>query len=296
MNHSTNGRNTSSRGFVLSFAIFVVALLVLVHAQLQANQLYALRFSGASAWQETHPFRLADDAGMDLNTLLDQRVQLDQNADTVFLTLQGALPSPLSMSQNLQRYQSSLQSLGTLSHESVFLDLNSTLNDGNVVGQTNTGLRWKKNLATNKLLIFPTNIFSRPRRIDVNLYVDHAYATASASGLSGSGDMFVSLFYSDSNTAHDSNVSGWMNYTQTKVYSGTYSNGASAFSLRLGLVDGNNASISIDNNNTANLSVTYSIRVLLDANTTPTRVGYAFPLTIVGSDANVVEEWQYVDE
>ena len=286
---------TQHRGFVLSFAILVIALFILVYAQLQSEQLRGLRLNAAQTWNQTLPSRFALDARLDLNTLLDQRLRMEQNATNVNVWLSGSLPSPLSLQTNLLRYQTQLVSLGRDFNLYAFLDLNGIMADGNMVGRTDTNLTWKQNLNTSALVFYPGNTISNPNRVDINIYADKNYSSVNAWSLDGSGDAYVKLKYTDQNTNHTITSEGWFTFAGTKTYSWVFENGASQLTLTVGRVNGNNGSLFLDNNHAASLNVSYAVQWNMDANTSSTRAGYDWPLTARGKDANVVQttEWVY---
>jgi hypothetical protein len=284
-----------SRGFVLSFAILIAALFLIVYAQLQADHLRGLREIENETWANGLPPRLARDAMQDLNFLLDQRLHLDQNASTVDLFISGRMPSPLDMNANLFRYQTSLREWGKDANTFIFLDLNSTKTDGNVTGRTNTGYVWKQKLSTDRLFFYPSNVFSRPRTMDINIHVESAFHDTNSSWVLGeSGDFLVTLRYSDQNSSHTTISTGWATWGGINTYQWVYEGGASKFTLSIGQVNDYNGAVLLDNNHSGSLSIRYALHVRLDANTTATRAGYDLPLTIQGKDANVNEETQWV--
>ncbi len=293
-----------SRGFVLSFAILTVALFILVYAQIQSEQLFSLRYHDSQTWENTLPLRAAQDASMDLNALYNQRISVDQNSTNVYLTVGGIIPVPLSFSSNIMRYQNSLASLGRDLNLSIFADFNAVISDGNLLGQTNTGFSWKQGMDRNMFYGYSQNAFARPTRIDINLSVDSNYNASNSWSLNPTtGDVYIILNYSDTNSQHDSSSSGWADYIDLNVFTWQYEVplsgggfGNRAITLSIGQIDQNQGAFLLDNNGGHALTLTYSIRFSLDANTSLTRAGYSVPLRVVGPDANVVQGVQYLYE
>lgn len=285
------------RGFVLSFAVLTLGLFILILAQLQAEQQFSLRIQNHELWQTTLPFRFGQDAKMDLNTILDERLTVDQNSVDVNLFIQGQLPSSLDVLNNLLRYQTGLAGLARDLNLLASMDLNNLISDGNVVGRTSSNFQWKKKLSSDEIIFHPSTNFNIPNRIDVNIYSGLPYTSMNPWSLDSNGDVFVVLNYSDQNTSHDFNSTGWFTAAGAiKTYSLTYGSGSSQLNISVGKINRLNGSFWIDNTNPSALTVQYAVKLHLDANTGYTRVGYDIPLTIMGTDANVVETTQWIIE
>lgn len=283
-------KNDVPRGFVLSFTVLTLALFILIYAQIQSEHLFKLRLQESNLEQRTLPLRFALDARADLNMLLDERVRVDQNSTNADTWISGTLPSPIAFSTVLARYQTGLSSLGRDANLSVLLDLNAVFSDENVTGRLSNGLIWKRNFSGNKAIIAPLTTAFLPENYDINLTASLPSTSTSPWSLNESGNIYVTLRYTDQNTGHTTASAGWLTANSTaKEYTWTYGGGSALLSLRVGLLDRNAGSLFLDNNNTSALDVKYTIHVTQDANgSTPTLAGYDLPLSVIGPDGNFI--------
>ncbi|MEK6902652.1 MAG: hypothetical protein AABX02_03650, partial [archaeon] len=232
--------NARSRGFVLSFAVLTIAMFIFIFARLEADHLFLSRYSQSHAWSALSPARIAADAGMDLNALIDQRFRMDQNQTDVILSFGGTLPGPVGNRTNWLRYQTALHNWGHDANVDLVLDLNQTFADGNVVGRTNTGFVWEQNLDANRIIFYTTNSFSQPNEIDINITSESAYTSKNAWALLGGGDVLVKWRYTDQNTNHTDSNTGWVSFSNVNRYDWIYGNGAYRFTLTIAQTpDGN---------------------------------------------------------
>ncbi len=282
-------------GFVLSFALFILALYILVYAQLQSSHLQALNVSEGKGWQLFSSSRLAWDLTLDLNTLLDQHLSLDQNVSDVSLFMHGSLPSDLNRYTNLLRYQSNAVQLGRDYNLFVQLDLNRFAQDLNLVGRTDHNMVWKEPVSSRRISWYSERSQVIPTRIDINVIADRDYNRLAAWTLIGSGNTYIRFFYQDTNSNHDFTSEGWARSSTAYNYFIDFNTiPSSRLSVTYGPIDGNNGSFRIDNNNTSNLRVDYKIRIQMTADANATRAGYDLPLTIRGNDINVIQSTQWI--
>lgn len=285
--------NNGSRGFVLSFSVLMIALFIVVFARLEADHLFGLRYSQSQEWSSLSPARMGGDASFDLNTLIDQRFRLDQNTTTVILSYGGSLPSPVGNRANWLRYQSTLRNWGRDANVFMFLDLNHTILDGNVLGRTNTGFIWEQNIDTNRIIFYSRTHLTQPLGIDINIVSESSYTSRSPWTMSGSGDVLVKWRYTDLNSSHTDTNTGYLSFANTNRYDWVYGNGSYRFSIILvNSPDGN--SFILDNNAPGSLTVRYATKIIIDANTVPTRAGYDLPLTSYRGDTNYYQGTQWV--
>lgn len=284
---------SSTRGFVLSMSLFMLAVFLLLFAQLYAEHSFDRQFDQSQLWSDARPLRVAVDAGRDLNLLLDQRIALVQSEDDVNVHVRGRLPSPLSMQANLLRYQSSLSAWASDQNVYAFLDLNSTISDGNITGFLENGYYWKEKLNTSRIHFYPSASIAIPSRIDINISAESTYTDANAWSLSSDGNTYVTLRYTDQNTSHTTTSTGYILLGDTHSYTWRFSNGTYGIRLDVGRLNDVNGSVIIDHNGYSSFDATYSVALSFDANVTPSRVGYVIPLTVIGSDANVVSPIQW---
>ncbi len=284
------------KGFVLSFALFILALYLVVFSQLQSTHLREINGNEIRVWQQFQAARFMVDARMDLNTLLDQQLRLDQNATGVDLFLRGKLPSDLNHYTNLLRYQTGIQRMGMDQNIVAWLDLNRFVGDLNITGRTDHAVVWKQPVNTSRISVFAESSASVPRIIDINITASAAYLSSTAWTLDGNGDTYIRFQYQDDNSEHDFVSTGWGTKTNSYTYTIDFNTTPSSRVLiSYGLIDGNNGSVRVDNNNTAELDVSYSIRWQTAADANTVRAGYDFPLYVYGRDINVIEttQWMY---
>ncbi len=285
---------------MLSFALFILALYIVVYAQLQASHLHELRANEYRVWQQTRAAQLSADLRLDLNALLNQSLFLDQNTSGVNLFLRGSLPSDLNTYTNLLRYQSQAQKLGQDSNVWAWIDLNTFVQDLNIIGRTDHNTVWKQPIDMTRLSLYSEQASNFPQIIDVNIYSNREYAILTPWTLDASGDTYIRFHFEDSNSGHDFTSTGWgsvsSNYTYLIDFNTTPS---SSIELTFGSIDGNRGSMRIDTSDYSDsvaLQVDYAMRWQTAADATPVRAGYDFPLTIQGKDINVIQSTQWVYE
>jgi len=204
--------NTHSRGFVLSFATFSLALFLFLFTQAQYTHLLQLQIDAGDVSLQTNPGALMRDLAMDLNTLTGYTISIDENQDTAIFSFSGRTPSVLSLRDNLLRYQSDAAQLGSDLNVHTFLDLNQSFNDGNFWGQTNHGLRWRLDYDYNTLRIEPTNSNFYPQKIDINVFSEIAYDSLTvitgSCCISDTHFFEYSINYTDTNNDHAYSTSG----------------------------------------------------------------------------------------
>lgn len=288
--------NPSSRGFVLSMAVFMMAVFLLLFAQIYSENLYHRQLDKTRQWDQSAAIRIATDLKRDLNLLVDQRLYLIQDSSDVNFLIRGRLPSPLSMQANLLRYQTTLSSWTADQNVYAFLDLNATIADGNVWGTLDNGYHWKEKFNHSRIHFYPTAAIAIPQRIDVNISAESIYTDVNAWSLGSDGNTYVTVQYTDQNTSHDTTLSGWVTLGETKDYTWRYASGQYGITLRIGQLNDTNGSLILDHNGYSSFAVDYAIAFSFDANTTPTRAGYVLPLTTRGNDSNVVESVQWIYE
>jgi hypothetical protein len=285
-----------SRGFVLSMSIFMMAVFLLLFAQIYTEHLHDRQLDKTSQWNQFHPFHLAMDAKRDLNHLLDQRIYVTQDSQDIHVSIRGKLPSPLNMTNNLLRYQDDLQAWAQDQNIYAFIDLNETISDGNIHGRMDHGYEWKEKLNTSRIHFYPTDENVFPTRIDINISAESSYSETTPWSLGVDGDTYVVLRYTDQNTSHTTTSSGHVTLGETETYAWRYSSGLYGITLEIGLLNDTNGSLVLDNNGSSSFTATYSMTFTFDANTTPSRIGYVLPLTVIGKDANVVQDVQWIYE
>lgn len=285
----------SNKGFVLSMALFMMAVFLLIYAQIYSESLFNRQIDKATIWDKSLAGRFGIDAKLDLNRLIDQRTKLDQNTTNVQFYIAGRLPSPLSTQANLLRYQLDIASLAMDQNLTAFFDLNSTISDGNTTGKLDNGWTWKEKLNTSRIHFYPAATIARPKTIDVNITAEATYYDTNAWSLDSNGDVYVSLRYSDQNGSHTTTSSGFVTWGDLKTYTWIFNSGTYGIKLMIGRLNDTNGSMTLDHNGYSSFDATYSIHTSFDANTTPTRLGYVIPLTVGGNDANAVEmiQWLY---
>lgn len=285
-----------SRGFVLSFSTFALALFLFIFAQIQYTHTLDLQLDASNVHQTLSPARVLRDLALDFNALTGQTISLDQNRDTTIFRIAGKMPNPLSLQTNLLRYQTGLFRFGRDTNTSIFLDLNQSVSDSNMWGRTSNRLRWRESFDSNHFRIFPNSSTYYPSRFDVNIYSDVAYESISIIPITGTlgGGFHVASYtvnYTDTNNDH--------NYSQSSTFTGnqalnlvyTYNAGGSNVVkiLSLGGVD---AGVSASNFGTAingapTIPWTYAITYALPNDLNGTRAGYDINTTIRGADFNV---------
>lgn len=287
----------SQKGFVLSFALFILALYLVVFSQLQSTHLREIHGDELRVWQQFQAARFVADARLDLNGLLDQQLRLDQNATGVDLFLRGKLPSDLNHYTNLLRYQTGLQRMGSDQNLVAWVDLNTFVVDRNIIGRTDHNVVWKQPANASRISIYAETAAAVPRVLDINISADSSYSSTSAWTLDNNGDTQIRLRYEDDNSEHDFISTGWgtktSNYTYTIDFNTTPT---TRLTITYGLIDGNNGSMRIDNNNTAVVNVHYALRWQTAADANTVRAGYDFPLSVYGNDINVIQSTQWVYE
>ncbi|MEK6970995.1 MAG: hypothetical protein AABW68_04915 [archaeon] len=288
--------NSSSRGFVLSISLFLMAVFLVSYAQLYSDSLVGKQLDQSRQWDSFLPARLAEDAGLDLLPLMGQGVVLDRNTTNLFLTIQGELPPLLPWEDNLLAYQSSLSQWAIDQNVRAFLDLNQMIDDGNLSGTLSHGYAWDSSLDGERVHFYPTIPSRVPLRIDLNVIVESSYTGTSPFTLAEDGNTFLRLRYVDQNSSHTSTVSGYLAEGDLYAYGWTYGNGSTSLQLNAGNVGDVNGSILLDHNGASSFSVEYSVRFYFDANADAVRVGYALPLSFWGADVNTLQDVQWVDE
>ncbi|MDP2665970.1 MAG: hypothetical protein Q8P05_00500 [Candidatus Diapherotrites archaeon] len=280
-----------NKGFVLSFATFVLALFLLLFAQLMATHFFGLQVDRSEGWTLLRPLRVAQDISLDFNSLLDQHLRIDQNDTHASLFMNGFIPSPLDLNGNLQAYSSRLTTFGEDQNLLISLGLTQTLTDGNLTGRTDTGLVWKQSLDTNTLILLASNERTHPLILDINAIADRNAGTYTplSVGEEGDADVRVYLHYRDTNASQTVTEIYDLDYDLSYTASWTYSppmGGNDTFSIRFLSGEGEGTYQMILANPSV-AKVKYAVRwdMLNDIN--GTRGGYDLNLTIRGIDANV---------
>ncbi|QQR92136.1 MAG: hypothetical protein IPJ89_03155 [Candidatus Iainarchaeum archaeon] len=288
------------KGFVLSFALFILALYIVVYAQLQASHLHELRANEYRVWQQTRAAQLSADLRLDLNALLNQSLVVDQNDIGVNLFLRGSLPSDLNVYTNLLRYQSQIQKLGQDSNIVAWLDLNAFVQDLNIIGRTDHNTVWKQPIDMSRITIYSEQSSNFPEIIDINIHSNREYVTLTPWTLDASGDTYIRFRFEDSNSGHDFTATGWGSVGNDYTYLIDFNTTPSSYiALTFGTIDENRGSLRIqpyDSSDMTPLQVDYSIRWQTAADATPVRAGYDLPLSIMGKDINVIQSTQWVYE
>ncbi|MFH0970143.1 MAG: hypothetical protein V1776_01645 [Candidatus Diapherotrites archaeon] len=287
--------NTTTKGFVLSFSLFVMGIFLILYAQLYAENGFEQRMDSAVIWEDSSIARFALDAQADLNRVLDQFVSLDQNETNGWISIRGRLPSLLDVEENIQSYRDDLVVFGRDVNILVTMDLTDILEDGNVMGHADNSFWWKEKLDTSRIQFWNENVLGKPTQIDININVESQYVDVNAWVLDDNGNILVNLSYADQNTQHAFTSSGYISDENTVAYHWIFDDGASGVTLQLGKINGINGSGILDTNDSANLALAYSFRFTFDANTAPTRLGYDIPLSLSGKNATMQMSTQWVE-
>lgn len=292
--------NTHSRGFVLSFATFSLALFLFLFAQAQYTHLLQLQLDAGDVSLQTNPGNLMRDLSMDFNALTGYTISIDENQDTAIFTFKGRSPSVLSLRDNLLRYQSDAAQLGSDLNVHTFLDLNQTFNDGNFWGRTNKGLQWRTDFDFNKFRIEPISSASYPRKIDVNVYSEIAYDSMTV--ITGSCCITDTVFfdytlnYTDTNSDHAYSTSGTFPKNSTLsinlVYTSSDIDGNTTTTtpyVQIGKIEGISTAlplgVSILGNGMDGMQYTIQLTLPTDAN--GVKAGYDINTSLHGNDFNV---------
>ncbi len=289
-------KTSAPRGFVLSFSTFVLALMLIITAQLQHSHLQTMQLDSMQTHQTAAPARLLRDIALDFNALTGQTISIDQNRDTATFHIKGKMPNALSTQTNLLRYQTNLSTLARDSNASIFLDLNQSISDGNFWGRTNHLLRWREGFDVNRFRVFPTDTNYYPRRIDVNIFSEVPYESVNiTTGACCFGDITFtdySFNYTDTNNDHNHSYSGTLITHSSFSFNATYSVDGITYSKVIGLgTVSENPAVSTTPLGTIifgapNVTWNYSIAYTLPNDINGTFAGYDFNTTLRGIDFN----------
>lgn len=283
-----------SRGFVLSFSTFSLAVFLIIFAQIHFTHMQNIQFDAGDVYRKATPARVMQDVALDFNELSGQTISIDQNASWARVKITGRIPSALSTRTNLLRHQTNLFQLGRDSNTSIFLDLNSTISDNNFFGRTNHGLRWRHSLDENKFKIYPADSSFYPAHFDVNVFSDIPYSELSFTTGLGVSLPFASytLNYTDTNNDHNYSSSGILLVGASLNVTITYDiNDSTSVTkqIQLGSVEGSGDSTPFGTTLIGSPLVPwrYSISYLMPNDSNGTRAGYDVNATIRGVDFNV---------
>lgn len=284
-----------NKGFVLSFSTFALALFLVIFAQIQAAHIQTVQWDASDVTQLARPARVMRDVSLDFNALTGTALRVDQNSTHATLFVSGLLPSPLSLSTNLLRYQTNVARWGRDSNTFVGLDFNQTISSQQLSGRTNHGLSWYHSLDTNTFYAAPRSTGFFPQKIDVNITSDVAHGNGASDLIITNGDSNpdsdyqLTLRYSDTNASHAFTTTYNLDADDYYVYQFTYSspdgNGIKFFEI--GSFRGTPTPYAVVLRGDLNVTWTYAVSIQLPNDENGTRGGWDVNSTFRGKDFNV---------
>lgn len=266
--------NAPSRGFIFSLsALLIVSLMVLFAFSL-------LTFFNQTSAQsvEAHLMQrnafIQNDLSKDVSLILGTKIHSYASSNSVVLNLRDRLPGDVNKSKLLDWKQFVDQNYASRNNVSMNADVSSAAD-----GQTELFLgndleyRYAYSNKSQTQLFSPTN--QTIQRMDLNILVNQSAISSTAWAWNPSGDLNVTLRYSDGNASNSINTSGFLDSTIVNQYSFQYSvNPSDVMVIKIGPMGAFNKTLRIDANfltSTTRADTDLNIWLPLSASISPSR-------------------------
>lgn len=282
-------KEKKSRGFVLSFSTFALALFLVIFAQIQYAHIHQMELDAGGIHQLSTPGRVLRDIALDFNILVGNSIRIDQNSTNATTFISGNIPSPLNHSANLLRYQSGLFSLGRDVNTSIFLDLNNTMDANLVRARTNKGLVWTQNMDANDITITPLSSLFYPNEIIITILSDAGWENilTSVTNINPLDDIVLTTInYSDTNSTHSTAGSWTLGPTDFLSLQYDYLMGGTTYTKTITVGDGGTTPFQTTLSGDTQVNWKYTLAYTTPNDSNGTRAGYDFNTTIRGIDFN----------